>query len=165
MFNEEHPWKVLLEPVIEAMGCELLGIVRAGGRVPLHRLYIDRPSGVRMDDCARIGRQVEGVLAVRGLPAAAYRLEVSSPGAGRPLFNTAQCRRHLGRRVRVRLRAPFSGRRGFTGELCAVSDAELLLHTPEGEMRVPMALVRRAELAVSSESGRRPVSGRGKASP
>ena len=152
MFNEEHSWKVLLEPVIEAMGCELLGIVHAGGRVPLHRIYIDRPGGVCMEDCARVGRQVEGVLAVRGLVASAYRLEVSSPGAARLLFNAAQCRRYLGRQVRLRLRAPLSGRRNCSGELRAVEEEALLLHNAEGALRVPLALVRRAELLAAKAS-------------
>ena len=36
--------KLLLQPVVEALGCELWGLeMQAGGKSKLLRLYIDRP--------------------------------------------------------------------------------------------------------------------------
>jgi ribosome maturation factor RimP len=102
------------------------------------RLVIDRAGGVDLALCER----VTGVL--RDVNAR-YAIEVSSPGAARPLTKPEHFRRFRGRRVRVRTREPIDGRRSFTGTLLAADERELALGG-EAEMTIPLAAIRRSNL-------------------
>lgn len=102
----------LLETTVAGMGYELVGLERpAKGR--LLRLYIDKPGGVTVDDCAAVSHQVSRVLVVEGV---GYdRLEVSSPGLDRLLRKEGDFARFAGQKARVRLRLPVDGQRNFIG--------------------------------------------------
>jgi ribosome maturation factor RimP len=108
----------LLEPVVEALGYELIDLeARPGGQHGFVRLYIDREAGIGLDDCEQVSRQVSGVLDVEDPIAGNYELEVSSPGFDRKLVKPAHFDRFAGCRVRGRLKRPQSGRRNFSGTL------------------------------------------------
>ena len=102
----------LLETTVTGMGYELVGVERpAKGR--LLRLYIDRPGGVNVDDCATVSHQVSRVLTVENVDY--ERLEVSSPGLDRLLKKEADFARFAGQRARVKMRVPVDGQRNFVG--------------------------------------------------
>lgn len=96
----------LVTPSLAACGVELFD-ARLSGRPPGHllRLSIDRPGGVSLDDCERVSHAVAAVLDAHDPIAGAYTLEVSSPGADRPLRDWDDWRRSVGRRVNVRFRS------------------------------------------------------------
>ena len=104
----------LLETTVTGMGYELAGVERpAGGR--LLRIYIDKPGGVTVDDCATVSHQLNRMLTVENI---SYdRLEVSSPGLDRLLRKERDFARFAGQKARVRMRVPVEGRRNFTGVL------------------------------------------------
>ena len=72
----------ILQPTLGGMGYELVDVQQSnGGR--LLRIFIDKPGGVTIDDCAGATRHLQRVFAVEGID---YdRLEISSPGLDRPL--------------------------------------------------------------------------------
>src|SRR5580698_667079 len=94
------------------------------------RVFIDHPDGVTLALCER----VTGLLSELR---ERYSLEVSSPGAERPLTKPTHFRRYVGRRARVRTRHPRptvarecerpAARTSFTGELVAASEEEVTL--------------------------------------
>ncbi len=98
-----------VEPDVEVLLVERVG-------ASTMRLVIDRPDGVDLGTCERVTNHLRDLLLDVGL-------EVSSPGPERPLTKPDHFRRFLGRRARVRTRAPRDGRRSFTGELLGASDA------------------------------------------
>ena len=102
------------------------------------RLVIDRPGGVDLALCER----VTGVL--RDLNDR-YSIEVSSPGAERPLTKPEHFRRFRGRRVRVRTRERIAGRRSFTGTLVGADKRQLALGG-EAEVTIPLEAIRRTNL-------------------
>jgi ribosome maturation factor RimP len=116
----------LLEPAVEALGFELLGIefLRAGKHSTL-RLYIDSPNGITVDDCADVSHQVSAVLDVEDPINTEYNLEVSSPGMDRPLFKEQHYAAVQGETVSIRLRVPMGNRRNFKGEVLAVSEGKV----------------------------------------
>jgi ribosome maturation factor RimP len=103
------------------------------------RLYIDRPGGVDLALCERVTTALRDLLV-------SYSLEVSSPGADRPLTKPEHFRRFLGRRARVRTREPIDGRRSFTGTLVAADEAGVSLREPDRERTIPLAAIRRSNL-------------------
>ena len=77
----------MLEPSIEALGFELLGLELAqAGRHSTLRIYIDHADGINVDNCAEVSRQVSAILDVEDPITNEYNLEVSSPGVDLPLF-------------------------------------------------------------------------------
>jgi len=138
----------LFEPVVESMGYELVGIefLGAGGYGTL-RVYIDRDSGVSLDDCAAISHQISGILDVEEPIKQAYDLEVSSPGIDRPLFKLADFERFAGNTVRIKLVAGLLGRKNFKGELQGVADSKLVTIEVDGEVfDLPYADIAKANL-------------------
>ena len=73
----------ILTPAVTAAGFELVRheLIPQGNRCIL-RVYINKPGGVTLDDCAVASRQISAVLDVEDPIENPYTLEVSSPGVG-----------------------------------------------------------------------------------
>jgi len=118
----------LAEPLLADGQMELVHVEyqREAGGLTL-RVYVDKPGGVRLDDCAAVSRQLSDLLDVtldQDLP---YNLEVSSPGINRPLGKPKDFERFKGHRVKIRLRRPRDGQRHFTGTLIGVDPDQVRL--------------------------------------
>lgn len=137
----------MLEPAVEGLGYELLGVEhmsRSGGG--LLRLYIDSESGITADDCARVSHQVSGILDVENPIPGHYVLEVSSPGLERPLFKKEHYERFVGHRVRIRLNIPVEGRRNLTGVLRGIEGDTVRIDLDDGIFEFPLGSVSKARL-------------------
>ncbi len=110
-----------IEPAVIALGYELWGIdyIPQGQQSTL-RIYIDSPNGVTVDDCAAVSHQASGILDVEDVIQSRYTLEVSSPGAERPLKRLEDFVRFSGKKVRVKLSEPVDNQRVFCGLLTGV---------------------------------------------
>jgi len=98
-------------------GCELLEAEFKAGTL---RLVLDRPEGIRLEDCEAVSREASARLDVEDFGRGRYTLEVSSPGLDRKLYGPADYRRFTGKRIRVRFVDPESGRRAtLVGRLAA----------------------------------------------
>lgn len=115
----------MVQPVVTGMGYELVDLQASnGGR--LLRLFIDKPGGVGLEDCAAVSRQLSRVLEVEGIDY--ERLEVSSPGLDRPLRKGADFARFAGHKAEVRMRTPdATGRRRFVGVLRGAQDGQVTI--------------------------------------
>jgi ribosome maturation factor RimP len=114
----------LLETTVNGLGYELVECERSG-KGSLLRIFVDKPGGVSIDDCAHISAHLSQLLAVESVK---YdRLEVSSPGLDRVLRKEQDFMRFTGEKARVKLRVPLEGQRNFIGVLRAVNDGKLEL--------------------------------------
>ena len=77
-----------------------------------------------------------------------YTLEVSSPGLDRPLRHEADYRRFAGRLAKLVSTEPIDGQTAFSGRLKGVEDGRVVLEEGRRTHRVPLAQVKRAQLAV-----------------
>ncbi|KTC43672.1 ribosome maturation protein RimP, partial [Pseudomonas putida] len=121
----------------------------AQGRHSLLRVYIDKEGGVLVDDCAIVSRQLSGVLDVEDPITVEYTLEVSSPGMERPLFTIEQFAAYAGAQVKIKLRAPFEGRRNFQGLLHGVEDQDVVIRVDEHEFLLPIDSIDKANIIPS----------------
>ena len=147
MYKQNRNLVNILEPVIVAMGYEMLGVEfypqRTGSLV---RIYIDNENGITIADCERVSHQVTGVLDVKDPIQGPYNLEVSSPGLERPLFTVAQFSRFMGHRAQVKLRSKLEGRRNFTGKISEVNADRVVLLENEAVYSIPVDLIEKAHL-------------------
>jgi len=103
---------------LAGMAVELVDVERAAAG--LLRVTIDRPEGVRIEDCEAVSRQLSRVFEVENINY--QRLEVGSPGVDRPLKSEADLHRFAGARVEVKLREALAGRKVFAGVLTITDD-------------------------------------------
>ena len=110
-----------MEPILAGMGFELVDM-QVSNRGRFLRIFMDKPGGITVDDCAAVSRHLSRVLEVEGID---YdRLEVSSPGLDRPLRKAADFARFAGQKVDVRMRlADANGRRRYIGRLKGIEGA------------------------------------------
>lgn len=113
----------LLEKTLPGLGYELVDL-NVGNRGKMLQVFIDKPGGVTVEDCAAVSNHLSRVLAV-DLDYDYDRLEISSPGLDRPLRNEAAFIRFRGEKAQLRLRVPMEGRRNFVGVLGAVENGVL----------------------------------------
>ncbi len=134
-------------PALSALGLELVAVQyrgEAGGKVL--RIFVDRPGGVTLADCAAASRHLGDLLDVY-LPAEdAYNLEVSSPGADRPLVTEEHFNRFAGSAAQVRTREKIDGRANFTGTIIGAEDGIVTLDCDNQPTAIPMSAILRAKL-------------------
>ncbi len=139
--------QALLQPVVEDLGFEFVGLeFNPSHSHGLLRIYIDRPDGVVVDDCARVSREVSAVLDVEDPISGHYTLEVSSPGLDRPLFTPEQFARFVGSEVKVSVLPPLDGRRRFLGVIQAVDGEDIVLEVDGERLVIPHERIQKARI-------------------
>lgn len=135
--------RALLEPTLEGLGYEMVDL-ELSNRGRMLRLFIDKPGGISVEDCAFVSRHLSRVMEVENVN---YdRLEVSSPGLDRPLRKVGDFERFTGERAKVHTRIPVDGQRNFTGVLRGVRDDALELESEGKVLRLALSNVDKARL-------------------
>jgi ribosome maturation factor RimP len=138
----------LLEQTLPPLGYELVDWeATPGGR--LVRVFIDKPNGVDVEDCARVSNHLTRLFAVEHVDF--ERLEVSSPGLDRSLTKPADFVRFAGEQAEVRLRTPIANAKKLKGVLRGVEGDAVVVETTQGRVAIPLADVRRARLVPKIE--------------
>jgi ribosome maturation factor RimP len=133
----------LLERTLPGMGYELVD-VQTSTKGRLVRVFIDKPEGVDVEDCARVSDHLTRLFAVEHID---YdRLEVSSPGLDRVLRRAQDFERFVGEAAQIRLRIMQDSRRNFSGTLRGVKDGNVMLETDTGTSALPLDAIERARL-------------------
>ena len=109
------------------------------------RLFIDKPGGIGVEDCAAVSRQLSRVFEVEGVD---YdRLEVSSPGLDRPLRKASDFERFAGQKAELRMRTPGEGgRRKYLGVLRGAAEGRVNLELDGKVVALDIADLDRAKL-------------------
>lgn len=136
----------LLESPVNAMGYELVDVEAHAGANGLLRLYIDQETGINLDDCELVSRQISAFLDVEEPMPGHYTLEVSSPGLDRPLRTVEHFTRFAGQEAKIRLASPIDGRRNFRGRLRGVEGEHLLIDVDKVQWRLPLGDIAAANL-------------------
>jgi ribosome maturation factor RimP len=129
--------KELLEPTINHMGYELYALEQSGQSGRTLRVSIDHSEPISIEDCERVSRVAGPLLDHSHLIDGPYDLEVSSPGAERPLRNHADYERFNGKRVNIRYRSGPT-ETVIEGQLAAVDAAGIAVSAPGARGRAPV---------------------------
>lgn len=135
----------LLEQSLTQIGYELVDL-EISGRGKLLRLFIDKPGGVNIDDCALVSEHVSHLLAVEN-DVDYDRLEVSSPGLDRILKKESDFTRFAGNRVLLKMRLPVDGRKNFTGILRGIDQDMVQIETEAGLQGFALSNIDKARLS------------------
>lgn len=145
----------LAEPLCASEGMELIHVEcqrEPAGRIL--RLYIDRPGGVTLEDCAAVSRQIGDLLDLKLDTEASYILEVSSPGINRPLSRLSDFEKFTGKTARIRTVTPLNGQKNFKGALLGVMDDNIRLQIEAETVLIPYQEISKARLVNDNGDGK-----------
>ena len=145
----------LVTPILEAENFELVEVefVKEGKNWFL-RVFIDKEEGIDIEECAFVSERLSEKLdTIEPDPIPqAYFLEVSSPGAERPLKKETDYEKALGNYIHVSLYQPIDGEKQFEGFLQSFDENQLVIKTRiktrEKERTIDRKNIAKARLAI-----------------
>lgn len=139
----------MLRPYLDSKGFELVDIeyVKEGSNWFL-RVFVDKEGGIDIDDCGMISEYLSQKLDENDPVPTAYFLEVSSPGAERPLKKAADVAKAVGKDVYVTVYEAIDGMKEFEGRLESFENEELLVSVGKKQHAIPYSKVASARLAI-----------------
>jgi len=142
--------KEIALPILEQEGFELVDIeYTKEGPNRVLRIFIDgEEKRVDLNDCAHISELLSKKLdEVDPIPEA-YYLDVSSPGAERPLKKEADYQKAIGKNVLISTYVPIEGQKEIQGVLEAVDQDTLWVEAGQKTIEIPREKVAKARLAI-----------------
>lgn len=145
----------IANPIAEEEGYRVIDIeyVKEGKNWFL-RIYIDKPGGVDLNDCAAFNELISEQLdSIEPDPIPyAYYLEVSSPGAERPLKTEEDLELAVGRYIHVSLFEPVEKANVYEGTLKELTDKKAIMEVKEKnntrEVEILRSNLSKARLAI-----------------
>ncbi|MGG6311161.1 ribosome maturation factor RimP [Paenibacillus macerans] len=139
----------MVTPYLEENGFELVDVeyVKEGSNWFL-RVFVDKDGGIDIDDCGRISEYLSERLDENDPIPSAYFLEVSSPGAERPLKKAEDVSKAVGKDVFVTTYEPVDGLKEFEGRLLSFDNDELVVEMGKKSHAIPYSKVASARLAI-----------------
>lgn len=143
----------LVTPILEDLQLELVEVEYVKEGSWFLRVYIDKETGVDIEDCGTVSEKLSEKLdEVDPIPQN-YFLEVSSPGAERPLKKDKDFQQAIGKNVYIKTYEPILNEKEFEGTLMAFDGQEVTLEvkikTRKKTVVIPYDKVAKARLAIS----------------
>ncbi|WML31814.1 ribosome maturation factor RimP [Neobacillus sp. OS1-32] len=144
----------LAAPICQELDIELVEIEYVKeGKSWFLRVFIDKELGVDIEDCGLVSERLSEKLdEVDPIPHN-YFLEVSSPGAERPLKKQKDFEKAIGKNILVKTYEPINGEKSFEGILLEFDGQQIKLEmkmkTRKETIEIPYEKVAAARLAVT----------------
>ncbi|WP_054956112.1 ribosome maturation factor RimP [Paenibacillus dakarensis] len=139
----------MVQPYLDEHGFELVDVeyVKEGSNWFL-RVFVDKEGGIDIDDCGLISEYLSQKLDENDPIPTAYFLEVSSPGAERPLKKKEDVAKAVGKDVFVTVYEAVDGMKEFEGRLESFENEELVIKSGKKQHVIPYEKVASARLAI-----------------
>ncbi len=144
----------LVKPIVEELTLELVEVEFVKeGRDWFLRVYVDTPEGnIDIDQCAQVSERLSEKLDEKDPISQNYYLEVSSPGAERPLKKEADYIQAIGQYVHIKTYEAIDGKKVFEGYLTSYTDEgaalDMLIKTRKVKVLIPKEKIATARLAI-----------------
>ena len=155
---------LLLRDYLESLNFVFVDIIcRYEGSDLVVRILVDRPQGhglaspgqshrpeggINLDECARLNRDIGGLLDEKNIIKERYILEVSSPGLDRPLKTRDDFSRLLNKKAKFFLNEVINGKLEWDGLINRVSQESVFVATGEGMVEMPLIKINKAKLII-----------------
>lgn len=141
-------------PILEELNLELVEVEFVKeGRNWFLRVYIDKEDGVDIEECGIVSERLSEVLDEKDPISNNYFLEVSSPGAERPLKKDSDFTKAVGKNVHIKTYEPIDNEKEFEGILKNFDgdtvSIEMKIKTRKKEITIPYDKIAKARLAIS----------------
>lgn len=139
-----------LQSLLPTMELELFDVqFLRDGQGWVLRVFIESETGVTLEHCSLVSRELGRYLDVEDFIDRAYNLEVSSPGLERPLRSTDDFRRYCEKKARVKLHNAIDSEKVFEGVIEEVVDDLIHLKLENGRsIQFSFEKINKARLAI-----------------
>lgn len=138
----------LIEQAVTGLGYELVDF-ETSPRARLLRVFIDKETGISVDDCSVVSNHLTRLFAVENID---YdRLEVSSPGLDRPLKKATDFVRFAGEEAQFKLRVPLGNQRNFVGTILGEQDGRVRFRVGGEDLEFALDNIEKARLVPKFE--------------
>lgn len=140
----------ILEKDINSFGCHIWGI-EFSGKITNQtlRIFIDKDSGISIDDCEAVSRHVSKVLESEEEIGEDYSLEVSSPGLDRKFFKDSQYNNYLGHSLKVKFLGDDGKFKTTKGLLIRTSKESIFLEDNNKELEIYFKSIKKGSLEIT----------------
>ena len=134
---------------LEENGLELVNVeyVKESGNWFL-RIYVDKEDGIDIEDCSRVSEFISTKLDELDPISDAYFLEVSSPGAERPLKKAEDLMKAISKHIFITTYEQIDGAKEFEGRLEGFDGTTVEIVTARRKHAIPYDKVASARLAI-----------------
>ncbi|WP_079529881.1 ribosome maturation factor RimP [Halobacillus hunanensis] len=144
----------LVIPIAKDMNLELVDIeFKKEGKNWFLRVFLDKPEGIDIEECGQVSEKLSEKLDEIDPIDMPYFLEVSSPGAERPLKTKEDFIKQTGKHIYVKLYEPMENEKEFEGTLVQFEDdiatIEIRIKSRKKQLEVPFDKIAKANLAVT----------------
>jgi ribosome maturation factor RimP len=144
----------LAQPIVDELNLELVDVEYVKeGKDWFLRVFIDSETGVDIEDCGTVSERLSEALDKQDPIPHLYFLDVSSPGAERPLKKEQDFHKAIGKQVAIKTYEPIDGEKLFEGKLLSYNGETvtiaIMIKTRKKEVQIPMSKVASARLAVA----------------
>jgi ribosome maturation factor RimP len=144
----------IVEPIVNDLNLELVDIEYVKeGKSWFLRVFIDKEQGIDIEECGMVSEKLSEKLDELDPIPYNYFLEVSSPGAERPLKKQKDYEKAVGKNVHIKTYEPIDGEKTFEGVLTNYTKdtvtVEVKIKTRKKTIEIPMEKVATARLAVT----------------
>jgi len=113
-------------------------------------VYADAENPLTIEDCAALSRAINEKFETDLDPAFQYRLDVSSPGADKPLVDIRQYKKHTGRTLQIEYLESDGSKAAMTGVLKEITEGTLHFEIKGKEIRqVEFESIQKAIVTIS----------------
>ena len=117
--------------------------IQRSHRTNVLTVTIDREGGVDIASCERVAAAINARLDAIEAP---YTLAVESAGLNRPLTKPGDYQRFAGKAAKIVTSLAIDAQKTHRGTLRGVRGTNVILETPKGELPLPLATIRTANL-------------------
>ncbi|MFC7685379.1 ribosome maturation factor RimP [Ureibacillus sp. GCM10028918] len=148
----------LVTPIVEELNLELVEVeFLKEGRNWFLRVYIDTPEGgIDIEQCALVSERISEILDEKDPIEQNYYLEVSSPGAERPLKKESDFEKSVGKFIYVKTYEPIKDMKEFQGYLKSYTEEglelEVRIKTRKLTVFIEKEKIAKARLAIDFSS-------------
>ncbi len=144
----------IVTPILDDMGLELVDMEYVKeGRDWFLRIFIDKEAGIDIEECGLVSERLSEKLDEVDPILHNYFLEVSSPGAERPLKKATDFEKAIGKNVFIKTYEPIDGEKKFEGILNSFDGItvtlEMKIKTRKISVSIPYEKIANARLAVT----------------
>lgn len=133
---EESVWSYI-EPTIKNLGLNIYDIEYVKEGISWYlRVFIDKESGVSIEDCENVSRAIDPLLDELNPIKTAYSLEVSSPGIERVLRRKEHFDKYINAKVEISLFKAIGGTKKIECVLIGADDNEITVKYDNNEIKI-----------------------------
>ncbi len=135
-----------INSIIEELKLELVEInFKESNNTVIIVVLADRPkSGITVDECSIINKQIIAFIEEAGLFNDDFMVEVSSPGLDRSLQTSKDFMRAEGKKVVFYLNDFIEGKKEHSGEVLRTEKNNIIINVKNKEMLIPLCKINKA---------------------